>query len=232
MEYGGKTAKYTENGKEHLFHYLEFNDEPPYKNYRVKTYSLKLIGDFLMLARYGFKAYGFEYTQAKVLEFKAEALVSSIVCLLNNRWKVVEMNYFNTLLLNCLHYLGEKHLAEFRTALPFFKRNIVAKIDQLKHPSSALQDNLAWLEQKIIPAFERTIGQLEAKQFDSSATKGEIIYKSPFGYCFVKSVSQENEFNLIRPGFIWDDKVGDFLRHTDTDKYEPMRLSSFVRVLV
>ena len=232
LEYGGKTAKYTENDKEHLFHYLEFNDEPPYRNYSVKTCCLELIGDFLMLARYGFKPYGFEYTHAKTLEFKAEALVSSIVCLLNNKWRAAEMPYFNTLLLNCLHYLGEKNPTEFGRVLPSLKLNIIAKLEQLKNPSSSLQDNLVWLEKKIIPAFERTIIQLEAKQFGSIASKGEILYKSPLGYCFVRGVTKENEFTLVRPGFLWDDGVGDFLRHTNTDKYEPVRLSSFVRVLV
>ncbi len=56
------------------------------------------------------------------------------------------------------------------------------------------------------------------------AEKGQIIYKSPWGYCFVKEVSKQNEFSLIRPGFIWDDKHGDFIMHSNDEVYRAIPL--------
>ncbi len=56
-----------------------------------------------MLARTGFKEYEFDYTIKKIEELKGKALVNTIVCLLNNRWKENEMQYLFSLLLNTLH---------------------------------------------------------------------------------------------------------------------------------
>ena len=77
------TRKYIEDNKEQFFVYLDFNGETPYYNDSVKGCCINLIGEFLMLARSGFKQYDFEYTQTKINQLKLEGLTTSIVCLLN-----------------------------------------------------------------------------------------------------------------------------------------------------
>lgn len=232
FEYGGKTEKYVDEGKDSVFNYLVFNGDEPYYNDNVKGCCLNIIGEFLMLARSGFKEYDFEYTKAKVQQFKFEALSSSIVCLLNVSWKENEIHYLKTMLLNCLHYLGDRNPVQFNTLWPELKKNISLKIDTLKHPQSSISENYTLFKKKIIPAYFKTINQLAAKQFNSSAGRGDIIYKSPLGYCYLKNVTMQNEFTLVRPGFMWHYDQEEFLNFTDNEKYHPIKLSSFILVSI
>jgi hypothetical protein len=230
FEYGGKSEKYVDNDRDSVFNYLALNGEEPYYNDNVKGSCLNIIGEFLMLVRSGFKEYDFEYTKAKVQQFKFDALSSSIVCLLNVRWKDDEVHYLKTMLLNCLHYLGDKNPAQFNNLWPELKKNISLKIDTLKHPQPSITENYTLFKKIVIPAYFKTINQLAAKQFNTSAGRGDIIYKSPLGYCYVKNVTIQNEFTLVRPGFMWDDDLEDFLKFTDDEKYHPIKLPSFIIV--
>lgn len=230
LEFGGKSEKYTDMGKEHFFIYLEYNSEEPYYNDGVKGCCLNIIGDFLMLINHGFKEYEFEYTATKMKQLKFEALITSIVCTLNTKWNENELHYLNSLLLNCLHYLGEKDPETFNESLPLLKEGIARKISELKNPSAIVSSNFLWFEKRIIPAFEKTIRKIAAKQFDTTSAKGLIVYKSPWGYCFVKDVSQQNEFMLIRPGFMWDDTIGDFVMHNNDEEYHPIKFRSLISV--
>jgi hypothetical protein len=231
LQFGGKLEKYVEMNTAYFFSYLDHNGTEPWYNDNVKGCNLNIIGDFLMMVRYGFKEYEFEYTKTKMLQLKYDALVATIVCILNTRWKD-EMPYLNTMLLNCLHYLGEKNPEAFDVLLPQLRKSIEEKIESLKHPSGLLSENWHWFERRIIPAFRKTIRQLEAKAFDSTCGKGQIIYKSPWGYCYVKDVSRQNDFTLIRSGFIWDNNLRDFIRHTNDEVYCPLKLTSFIQVLM
>ena len=197
LEYGGKSEKYDEQDTQHFFSHLPFVDE--YDNNNVKGCCLNLVGDFLMLARTGFKEYEFDYTKKKVEELKGEALVSTIVCLLNNRWKENELHYFFSMLLNTLHYLGWKDVENFNSNIGELKIKISHRISELKHRASGLEQNLETFYKKICPAFKKVIKQLADKNFDTSAVNGQIIYKSPWGYCYIHSVTKTNEFTLIRP---------------------------------
>jgi hypothetical protein len=218
--------------KEHYFVYLDFNGEAPYNNDNVKGISLNLIGDFLMLARNGFKEYDFEYTRNKIEQLKFEALSSSIICLLNTKWRESELPYLNTTLLNCLHYFGDKTPTGFSSLWKDLYDAIADRSNSLKHLSASGEGNWNWFEHKIVKSFKRTIKQLEAKDFDTKVSKGEILYKSPWGYCFVKDISKENEFTLSRPGFWWDEELQDFIKHTDDEVYRPIRLHQFIRVII
>lgn len=232
LEFGGKIEKYVDMGKEYFFSYLDLNGEEPYFNENVKGCSLNIVGDFLILIRYGFKEYEFEYTKTKMLQLKQDALVSSIVCILNTKWKDEEMPYFNTMLLNCLHYLGEKNPGAFNSQLAQFKERIVSKIELLKFSSNTINENLFRFENRVIPAFLRAVTQLEARDFVTSSGKGQIIYRSPWGYCYVKDVSKQNDFTLIRPGFIWDNNLRDFIMHNNDEVYRPIKLDKFIQVQV
>ncbi len=232
LEFGGKTERYVNNDQEHYFVYLEFNGEAPYNNDNVKGICLNIIGDFLMLVRNGFKEYDFEYTRNKVEQLKIEALTASIVCLLNLRWKESEFQYLNTTLLNCLHYMGDKTPAGFNDLWKDLYRAIAERSNTLKHLSGYGEENWDWFEYNVVNAFKRTIKLLEKKEFDSKSSKGEIVYKSPWGYCFVKEVTKENDFTLSRPGFWWDDEQQDFIKHTDDEIYSPIRLPQFIRVSI
>lgn len=248
LEYGGKSEKYNEPDKQHtvsylypnpsnspsivvqdtqhFFSYLPFVDE--YVNNNVKGCCLNLVGDFLMLARTGFKQYEFEYTQKKVEELKGEALITSIVCLLNNQWKENELHYFHTMLLNTLHYLGWRDVEDFHNNFGELKTKITHRISELKHRASGLEQNLETFYSKVCPAFKKVIERLKDKNFDTSAVQGQIIYKSPWGYSYVHSVTKTNDFTLIRPGFLWDDSKADYLKHSPDEIYLPLKLLSFI----
>ena len=72
------------------------------------------------------------------------------------------------------------------------------------------------------------IKQLADKNFDTSAVQGQIIYKSPWGYSYVHSVTKTNDFTLIRPGFLWDDAKSDYMKHSPDEIYLPLKLQSFI----
>jgi hypothetical protein len=226
LEYGGKSGKYDEQDTQHFFSYLPFADE--YDNNNVKGCCLNIIGDFLMLARTGFKEYEFDYTKRKIEELKDEALVSTIVCLINNRWKENELHYFFSMLLNTLHYLGWKDVEDFNDNFGELKSKINHRLSELKHRASGLELNLETFYKKVCPAFKKVIKQLADKKFDTSAVNGQIIYKSPWGYCYVHSVTKTNDFTLIRPGFLWDDAKSDYMKHSPDEIYLPLKLQSFI----
>ena len=226
LEYGGKSEKYDEQDTQHFFSYLPFVDE--YDNNNVKGCCLNLVGDFLMLARTGFKEYEFDYTKKKVEELKGEALVSTIVCLLNNRWKENELHYFYSMLLNTLHYLGWKDVDDFNSNFGELKAKIIHRISELKQRANGLEQNLEIFYRKVCPTFKKVLKQLADKNFDTSAVHGQIIYKSPWGYCYVHSVTKTNEFTLIRPGFLWDDGKAEYMKHSPDEIYLPLKLQSFI----
>lgn len=226
LEYGGKSEKYDEQDTQHFFSYLPFVDQ--YDNNNVKGCCLNLVGDFLMLARTGFKEYEFDYTKKKGEELKGEALVSTIVCLLNNRWKENEQHYFLSMLLNTLHYLGWKDVIDFNNNFDELKTKITHRISELKHRASGLEQNLEIFYRRVCPPFKKVIKRLADKDFDTSAVQGQIIYKSPWGYCYVHLVTKTNDFTLIRPGFMWDDNKADYLKHSPDEIYLPLKLPSFI----
>src|SRR5690606_31433912 len=139
-------------------------------------------------------------------------------------------NYAKCLLLNCLHYLGYRNSTTFVKEYPLLKNRVSEKSELLKYKAPLFQDNLNWFEKRILPAFNSTILKLESKNFDTTAAKGSIIYKSPWGYCWAKDISKQNEFTLIGPGFLWDDHLGDFVMHSKDEVYRPIALKQFILV--
>jgi hypothetical protein len=225
-EYGGKSAKYDEQDTHHFFSYLPFVDD--YDNNNVKGCCLNLIGDFLMLARSGFKAYEFDYTKKKIEELKKEALINTIVCLINNRWKDDELHYFFTMALNALHYLGCRNVDDFNSNFVELKSKINIRISELKNRTKGFEKNLEIFYERLCPSFIKVIEQIEDKNFDASAVNGQIIYKSPWGYSYVQYVNKTNDFTLIRPGFMWDYDKEDYIKHSPDEIYLPLKLSSFI----
>jgi hypothetical protein len=47
---------------------------------------------------------------------KYDALISTLVCILNNKWSEDDFYYLKTLLLNTLHYLGCNKSEEFQSS--------------------------------------------------------------------------------------------------------------------
>ena len=230
FEFGGRTEQYVEKKKEHQFIYLPTNGEEPYYNDSVKGCCLNIMGDFLMLVRYGFKEYEFDYTRNKMFQLQHEALISTIVCILNIRWKESEEDYTKCMLLNCLHYLSYRNSNTFDKEHSLLKTSIYEKAELLKQKASIFQDNLSWFENRILPVFNYTISKLERQDFDTTAAKGSIIYKSPWGYCLAYNISNQNEFTLIRPGFLWSNQIGDFAKHSNDEVYHPIPLKQFIIV--
>ena len=228
LEYGGKTEKYDDQDKQYYFDYLPFSGD--YYNDNAKGCCLNLIGDFLMLARMGFKDYEFDYTKNKVEQLKTEALIITIVCLLNTRWRGEELPYLYTMLLNALHYLGWKDVNGFDSNFVDLKKGIAKRISELKYRATTLEEVKGRFYKNICPAFRTVIKNRENKKFDTTAKQGQFIYSSIVGYCLVHSVSKTNDFTLIRPGFLWDDEKEDYLRHRADEIYSPLKLPSFICV--
>ena len=226
LEYGGKSKKYDEHEIQHFFSYLPFIGS--YDNDNVKGCCLNLIGDFLMLIRNGFRDYEYSFMKRKLEQLKDDALVNTIVSILNNIWKDNELHYFNLLLLNTMHYLGWKVKDNFNNYLDELFSKITLRIYDLKYKVSSLDQNLAVFQKKVCPSFNKVITRIAEKNFDSVALKGQIIYKSPWGYCYVHSITKTKEFTLVRPGFLWDKKKADYLKHSADEIYSPLKISSFI----
>lgn len=225
-EYGGKSEKYDEQDTQHFFSYLPFVES--YDNDNVKGCCLNLIGDFLMLARNGFKEYEFDYTKRKIEDLKHEALINTIVCLLNNRWKDDELLYFFTMALNALHYLGSRNTDDLNNYFGEVKIKINKRNAELKHRTKDFEKNVEIFYSRLCPAFIKVIERIEKKNFDTSAVVGQIIYKSPWGYCYVQSVTKTNDFTLVRPGFMWDYDKENYLKHSPDEMYLPLKLPYFI----
>ena len=143
---------------------------------------------------------------------------------------VLENLLFSTLL-TC--FLGKVKIVKqifwnFNCNFGELKNKISHRISELKHRASGLEQNLETFYRKVCPAFRKVIKQLEDKKFDTSAVNGQIIYKSPWGYCYVYSVTKTNDFTLIRPGFLWDDAKSDYMKHSPDEIYLPLKLQSFI----
>lgn len=127
-----------------------------------------------------------------------------------------------------MHYLGWKVKDNFNNYLDELFSKITLRIYDLKYKVSSLDQNLAVFQKKVCPSFNKVITRIAEKNFDSVALKGQIIYKSPWGYCYVHSITKTNEFTLVRPGFLWDKKKADYLKHSADEIYSPLKISSFI----
>lgn len=228
LEYGGKNTVYPEGSELKTFGYLPFGNQD-YENNSVKGCVLNIVGDFLMLGKNGFRTYEPDYTNVKVNEMKKEALIKTILCITNCNWSNNESHYFKTLLLNTLHIFSEKEHEIFDSK---FISELTHGTLIIKFHSFYLNENLYTFINEILPAYKNSIIRLRSKIFDVKALKGQIIYKSPFGFCHVNRCKLPNEYCLSRPGFNWDDDEQDYIRHTDDDVYNPIKLSSFISVEV
>lgn len=233
LEFGDKTAKYTNQGKQNFFQYLPMASiDEYYEVNNVKGVCLNTVGDFLMLMQRGVKGYEFEYTVKRLEQLKYDALISTIVCLLNNKWIEDELDYFKSLLLNTLHYLGCNKHDKFKLQYEALIKDIENRSLLVKSLTTYFEDNFGLFKNKIIKAFMATLQRREAQKFDATAQKGNVIYSSLVGYCQVQSVTKNNEFTLVRPGFMWDENYGDFIRHRADGVYSPIKLPSFICVNV
>lgn len=231
LEFGDKSEKYFQNSKLHFFQYLPMTSiDNYYEANNVKGCCLNIVGDFLMLMRRGFKVYEFEYTIKRVGKLKHEALVSTLVCLLNNKWDEDELKYLKTLLLNALHYLGCNKYTEFTQQYSSLIEDVESRSKLLKSLTPFFESNFLFFKNKVVNAYGSILQKREAKKFDNMAQKRNIIYSSLLGYCYVQSISKNKEFSLIRPGFMWDDNYGDFIRHSADGVYSPVKLPSFIYV--
>jgi|GEM_PF-584187 len=230
MEYGGKSEKYVEESKEYSFTYLSTSNSEPSSIDNLKGCCNTIIGTFLMLCRNGFKEYEFEYTQAKMQQLKLEALATTLVCIFNNNWIENEQSNYYTLLLNTLHYLGDKNPSTINSLIRTVIAQLDTKIASLKHQSTNLSENVERFKSRIIPTFQNSLVRLHNMDFDSKTSRGKIIYKSPWGYCFVKGVTSKNYFTLVRPGFLWDEKQDDFVCYLANEIYKPINLPFFIEV--
>jgi hypothetical protein len=209
-EFGGKTAKIEQEQSHILIPYLPVFDDF-YENNTVKGCCLNIVGDFLRLAINGFKDYEFDYTKKRLEELQNEILVSTVLCIVNTPWKNEEEYYFQTLLLNTIHYIGWKSTLDLDKNLQKLTEGVRKRAEELKQPTKALKKQLNNFQHIICPAFKRATENRENKKFVSEAAEGQIIYSSVFGYCHVWSVEKQNKYYLARPGFEWNDEGNDYI---------------------
>ncbi|MBK8698582.1 MAG: hypothetical protein IPN29_03200 [Saprospiraceae bacterium] len=223
-EFGGKSEKIENEQQQLFFTYLPVTGD--YENDNVKGCCLNIVGDFLRLAKNGFKEYSFDYTRNKFEQLQFDALISTIVCIANINWKEDEKLYFKTLLLNTLHYLGWVSTTEIAKNLNNLITQVKEKAKNLKHATSNLDSQLEYFENRVCKAFRYSISNREDGKFADRAEIGQIIYSSiaGVGYCYVVSATRQNEYCLARPGFNWNDQKNEYINHFGDNIYSPIRL--------
>lgn len=135
-------------------------------------------------------------------------------------------------MLNCLHYLGAHSSPDWQASLIHLEKEVAFKIESISHISKALGKNKERFKDIIIPAFRKVRQKIDEEQYDNTSEKGAIIYKSYLGYCIVKEVSKVNEFILVRPGFMWDRKLEDFVGYAQNEVYRPIKLDSYTQIII
>ena len=180
----------------------------------------------MRLAKNGFKEYTFDYTKSKFLQLQNDALICTIVCIINVAWKEDEKLYIKTLLLNTLHYLGWSSTVEINQNIQSLIIQVTDKAKHLKQRSAHLDDQLNYFVSKVCNAFKSSTTKRESRNFADTASKGQIIYSSiaGVGYCYVFSVTKQNEYCLARPGFDWNENENEFINHFGDTVYRPLPL--------
>lgn len=226
-EFGGKSEKIEDEQQQLFFTYLPVTGD--YENDNVKGCCLNIVGDFLRLSKNGFKEYTFDYTRKKFEQLQQDALISTIVCILNTYWKEDERPYLKTLLLNALHYLGWTSTTDIDKNLIYLIEQVKEKSKNLKQATRNLDEQLSYFENKVCNAFGRATKNRENRNFADKADKGQIIYSSiaGVGYCYVVSTTKQNEYCLARPGFNWNDQENEYINHFGDRIYRPLPLTKF-----
>lgn len=224
-EFGGKSEKIEEEQQQLFFTYLPVTGD--YENDNVKGCCLNIVGDFLRLSKNGFKEYTFDYTRKKFEQLQYDALISTIVCILNTYWKEDERPYLKTLLLNALHYLGWTSTPDIDKNLTVLIEQVKEKAKNLKQATRNLDEQLSYFENNVCNAFRRATQNRENRKFADKADKGQIIYSSiaGIGYCYVVSTTKQNEYCLERPGFNWNDQENKYINHFGDKIYRPLPLT-------
>jgi hypothetical protein len=223
-EFGGKSEKVEDKQQQLFFLYLPVIGD--YENDNVKGCCLNIVGDFLHLAKNGFKEYTFDYTKKKLKQLQGNALISTIVCIVNIDWKEDEKHYFKTLLLNALHYLGWTSTTELDKNLNTLILQVKEKAKYLKQSTKNLDAQLDYFANQVCNAFRYSIKKRENGNFANRANKGQIIYSSiaGVGYCYVLAATALNEYCLARPGFDWNEKKREYINHFGDTVYKPLPL--------
>lgn len=225
-EFGGKSEKIEDEQRQLFFTYLPVTGD--YENDNVKGCCLNIVGDFLRLSKNGFKEYTFDYTRKKFEQLQRDALISTIVCILNTYWKEDERPYLKTLLLNALHYLGWTSTTDIDKNLSNLTAQVKEKAKNLKQATRNLDTQLDYFANQVCNAFRRSTQNRENGRFADRADRGQIIYSSiaGVGYCYVVSATRQNEYCLARPGFNWNEHENEFINHFGDKVYRPLPLRS------
>lgn len=225
-EFGGKSERIEDEQQQLFFTYLPVTGD--YENDNVKGCCLNIVGDFLRLSKNGFKEYTFDYTRKKFEQLQRDALISTIVCIVNIYWKEDERPYLKTLLLNSLHYLGWTSTTDIDKNLTVLIEQVKEKAKNLKQVTRDLDEQLSYFENKVCNAFRSATQNRENRNFADKADKGQIIYSSiaGVGYCYVVSATAQNEYCLARPGFNWNDQENEYINHFGDKVYRPLPLRS------
>ncbi|MDD3771553.1 MAG: hypothetical protein PHC38_02720 [Weeksellaceae bacterium] len=229
-EFGGKSEKIEDEQQQLFFTYLPVTGD--YENDNVKGCCLNIVGDFLRLSKNGFKEYTFDYTRKKFEQLQRDALISTLVCILNTYWKEDESPYLKTLLLNSLHYLGWSSTTDIDKNLTTLIGQVREKAKNLKQTTRNLDTQLDYFENQVCNAFRRATQNRENKNFANKANIGQIVYSSiaGVGYCYVSKVLKGNEYYLSRPGFKWVEEEKEFINPIGDKIYNPIPLTSMILI--
>jgi len=227
-EFGGKSEIVEEKQQQHFFTYLPVTGD--YENDNVKGCCLNIIGDFLRLAKNGFKEYTFDYTRKKFEQLQSDALISTIACIVNVQWKEYEKHYLKTLLLNALHYLGDTTTTELDQNIGIIISQVEEKVKRLKHPNKDLDVQLEYFITQVCNAYRHSTIKRKQKDFADRAYQGQIIFSSFFGYCYVVSAKAQGEYCLARPGFEWIEQEKEYINHFGDKIYNPIKIQKVMLI--
>ena len=76
----------------------------------------------------------------------------------------------------------------------------------LKQRQPQFEVNRRWFVNTICPLFLQATEKRTVKQFDSLARKGQTIYSSRTGYCFiVRTTDLPGQYVIVKAGFDWSE---------------------------
>jgi hypothetical protein len=213
--YFGK--KYTEEENGQLKEYLAEGDL--YSD-GVKVNVVELLGKFSLLATAGFKDYGYELLNNKIIELRNQFLYKATFTILNLSWSQKELDYRDNLLLNIFHFVPFNSRI---IATDLFAKNLRQELSKLessaKRISRAYESNKGDLFRDLIPSFSKWHSKFEKDRTRTTIEiaqlgVGDIIFNSKLGFNSIQKKSlngSTNRLTLKRPGYEWKSEMNDYL---------------------
>ena len=216
QDYGGKVEDFSGNESDGLFEYLPLDSKNKVNS--VKNYLIEIVGQFILLLEAGTKQYDNAVLAKKYDALREEAMIGGLALLINTYWIGNNWHYGDVMILNTLRLLIPKDLYELEEIPGEILTKLDVKLSRIVKPVLKQREHLLHFMKTLFPAHQQTMKNVVKGNHQSQAQRGNVIYRSPFGYCYVAGVSKEN-YRLVRPGFKWDAIQKDLIGYCTGNEY-------------